>query len=82
MMTSDQIRMVLIDQEEKIKKMEDNVEDNTKLFDVMQEEISKMNKKLAKMNDINQTLNQMISDLHEAPGNEMRATKLDGSHEG
>ncbi|MFS7896150.1 hypothetical protein Hanom_Chr00s004192g01719971 [Helianthus anomalus] len=38
MMASDQTRMVLIDQEEKIKKMEDDVEDNTKLFDVMQEE--------------------------------------------
>ncbi|XP_021976409.1 myosin heavy chain, clone 203-like [Helianthus annuus] len=53
MKVSDQIRMVLIDQEEKIEKMEDDVEDNTKLFNVMQEEISEMNKKLAKMNDIN-----------------------------
>ncbi|MFS7896151.1 hypothetical protein Hanom_Chr00s004185g01719781 [Helianthus anomalus] len=29
------------------------------------------------MNDINQTLNQMISELHEASGNEMRAIKLE-----
>ncbi|KAJ0915505.1 hypothetical protein HanPSC8_Chr06g0250571 [Helianthus annuus] len=77
MMASDQVRMVLIDQEEKIKKMEDNAKDNTKLFDVMQREISELNKKLANMNDINQTLNQMISDLHEASGNEMRAIKLE-----
>ncbi|MFS8022453.1 hypothetical protein Hanom_Chr16g01439601 [Helianthus anomalus] len=77
MMASDQVRMVLIDQEEKIKKREDDAEDNTKLFDVLQEEISKLNKKLANMNDINQTLNQMISDLHEASGNEMRAIKLE-----
>ncbi|MFS8022471.1 hypothetical protein Hanom_Chr16g01439821 [Helianthus anomalus] len=77
MMASDQVRMVLIDQEEKIKKMEDDAEDNTKLFDVLQEEISKLNKKLANMNDINQMLNQMISDLHEASGNEMREIKLE-----
>ncbi|MFS7936746.1 hypothetical protein Hanom_Chr05g00419391 [Helianthus anomalus] len=43
----------------------------------MQEEISDLNKKLAKMNDINQTLNQMISELHEASGNEMGAIKLE-----
>ncbi|MFS7943560.1 hypothetical protein Hanom_Chr06g00501671 [Helianthus anomalus] len=77
MMASDHVRMVLIDQEEKIKKMEDDAKDNTKLFDVMQREISELNKKLTNMNDINQTLNQMISDLHEASGNEMRAIKLE-----
>ncbi|MFS7960753.1 hypothetical protein Hanom_Chr08g00706721 [Helianthus anomalus] len=66
MKVSDEIRMVLIDQEEKLNKMEDHVEDNTKLFDAMQEEISDMDKKLAKMNDLNQTLNQLISELHEA----------------
>ncbi|MFS7893008.1 hypothetical protein Hanom_Chr00s000796g01661591 [Helianthus anomalus] len=57
--------------------MEDDVEDNTKLFDVRQEEISDMNKRLAKMNDINQTLNQLISELHEASANEMKAIKLE-----
>ncbi|KAJ0734358.1 hypothetical protein HanPI659440_Chr11g0419161 [Helianthus annuus] len=77
MKTRDQIRMVLIDQEEKINKMEDDVEDNTKLFNVMQEEISEMNKKLAKMNDINQTLNRLISELSEASANEMKAMKLE-----
>ncbi|MFS8002810.1 hypothetical protein Hanom_Chr13g01206481 [Helianthus anomalus] len=77
MMASDQLRMVLIDQGEKIQKMEDDAEDNTNLFDVMQREISDLHKKLAKMNDINQTLNQMISDLHEASGNEMRERKLE-----
>ncbi|MFS7987542.1 hypothetical protein Hanom_Chr11g01024201 [Helianthus anomalus] len=69
--------MVFIDQKENLNKMEDDVEDNTKLFDVMQEEIFDMNKKLAKMNDINQTLNQLISELHEASANEMRAIKLE-----
>ncbi|XP_021971427.1 protein FAM50A-like [Helianthus annuus] len=36
-----------------------------------------MNKKLAKMNDINQTLNQLISELSEASPNEMKAMKLE-----
>ncbi|KAJ0710535.1 hypothetical protein HanOQP8_Chr09g0313531 [Helianthus annuus] len=76
MKTSDQIRIVLIDQEEKINKMEDDVEDNTKLFNIMQKEKSEMNKKLAKMNYINQTLNQLISELSEASANEMKAMKL------
>ncbi|KAJ0599297.1 hypothetical protein HanIR_Chr03g0103291 [Helianthus annuus] len=77
MKAHDEIRMVIIDQEEKLKKMEDDVEDSTKLSNVMQEEISEMNKKLAKMNDINQTLNQLISELHEASANEMKAMKLE-----
>ncbi|KAJ0694019.1 hypothetical protein HanPI659440_Chr15g0603981 [Helianthus annuus] len=77
MKAHDEIRMVKIDQEEKLKKMEDDVEDNTKLFDVMQEEISDINKKLVKMNDINQTLNQMISDLHESSANEIKMMKLE-----
>ncbi|MFS8023783.1 hypothetical protein Hanom_Chr16g01455601 [Helianthus anomalus] len=53
MKANDQIRMVLIDQEEKINKMEEDGEDYTKMFNVMQEEMSKMNKEIAKMNDIN-----------------------------
>ncbi|KAJ0918356.1 hypothetical protein HanRHA438_Chr05g0216971 [Helianthus annuus] len=70
MKAHDEIRMVLIDQEEKL-------EDNSKLFDVMQEEISKLNKELAKQNDIYQTLNQLISEISEASANEIRAIKLE-----
>ncbi|KAJ0669002.1 hypothetical protein HanPI659440_Chr17g0696081 [Helianthus annuus] len=77
MKAHDQIRMVLIDQEEKINKMEDDAEGYTKLFNVMQEEISKMNKELAKMNDINHTLNQLLSEISEASSNEMKAMKLE-----
>ncbi|KAJ0795692.1 hypothetical protein HanPI659440_Chr04g0153411 [Helianthus annuus] len=70
MMANDQIRLVLIDQEEKL-------ENNSKIFDVMQEEIAKLNKELEKQNDINQTLNQLISEIFEASANEIRAIKLE-----
>ncbi|XP_021975408.1 RNA polymerase II subunit 5-mediating protein homolog [Helianthus annuus] len=57
--------------------MEEDGEDYTKMFNVMQEEISKMNKELAKMNAINQTLNQLLSEVSEASSNEMKAMKLE-----
>ncbi|XP_022030728.1 protein Ycf2-like [Helianthus annuus] len=70
MMANDQIRLVLIDQEEKL-------ENNSKIFDVMQEEIAKLNKELEKQNDINQTLNQLISEISEASANEIRGIKIE-----
>ncbi|MFS7921693.1 hypothetical protein Hanom_Chr03g00239931 [Helianthus anomalus] len=77
MKANDQIKMVLIDQEEKINKMEEDGEDYTKMFNAMQEKISKMNKELEKMNDINQTLNHLLSEVTEASSNEMKAMKLE-----
>ncbi|MFS7954121.1 hypothetical protein Hanom_Chr07g00626591 [Helianthus anomalus] len=36
-----------------------------------------MEKKMRKLQEVNQSLNQMISELHEASGNEFRAMKLE-----
>ncbi|MFS7921669.1 hypothetical protein Hanom_Chr03g00239691 [Helianthus anomalus] len=77
MKANDQIKMVLIDQEEKINKMEEDGEEYPKMFNVMQEEISKMKKELEKMNDINQTLNHLLSEVTEASSNEMKSMKLE-----
>ncbi|MFS7954731.1 hypothetical protein Hanom_Chr07g00633951 [Helianthus anomalus] len=59
---NEEIKFVLIKQAKKMKKMEDDVDDNAKLFD---------------LNDINKTLNQLRSELHEASGNEFKAMKLE-----
>ncbi|KAF5781032.1 hypothetical protein HanXRQr2_Chr11g0478731 [Helianthus annuus] len=77
MKENEEIKTVMINQAKKIKTMEDDVEDNTKLFDVMQQEISDMNKKLVKMNEINQSQNQLINELHEALANEFKVMKLE-----
>ncbi|KAJ0494996.1 hypothetical protein HanIR_Chr12g0603911 [Helianthus annuus] len=67
----------MIKQAKKLKKMEGDVEDNTKLFDQLSGEISELHVKNVKLNDINKTLNQLISDLHEASANEFKAMKLE-----
>ncbi|KAJ0902549.1 hypothetical protein HanPSC8_Chr08g0338341 [Helianthus annuus] len=74
---NEEIKTVMINQEKKLKSMKDDVEDNAKLFEVMQQEIYDMNVKLVKMNDINKSQNQLISELHEASGNEFKAMKLE-----
>ncbi|KAF5796330.1 hypothetical protein HanRHA438_Chr08g0362371 [Helianthus annuus] len=74
---NEEIKTVMIKQEKKLKSMKDDVEDNAKLFEVMQQEIYDMNVKLVKMNDINKSRNQLISELHEASGNEFKAMKLE-----
>ncbi|KAF5768070.1 hypothetical protein HanXRQr2_Chr14g0632081 [Helianthus annuus] len=57
--------------------MEGDVDDNAKLFDLLSGEISELHVKNVKLNDINKTLNQMISELHEASANEFKAMKLE-----
>ncbi|KAJ0475945.1 hypothetical protein HanRHA438_Chr13g0586281 [Helianthus annuus] len=77
MKENEEIKTVMIKQAKKIKTMEGDVEDNAKLFDVLQQEISDMHVKLVKMNDINKSHNQLISELHEASANEFKAMKLE-----
>ncbi|MFS8019946.1 hypothetical protein Hanom_Chr15g01409831 [Helianthus anomalus] len=67
----------MIKQAKKLKKMEGDVDDNAKPFDVLQSEISELHVKNVKLNDINKTLNQLISELHEALANEFKAMKLE-----
>ncbi|MFS7978558.1 hypothetical protein Hanom_Chr10g00916871 [Helianthus anomalus] len=75
MKVNEEIKTVMIKQAKKLKKMKDDVEDNAKLFDVLQLEISDLHMQNMKLNDINKTMNQMISELHEASGNEFKAMK-------
>ncbi|MFS7986727.1 hypothetical protein Hanom_Chr11g01013691 [Helianthus anomalus] len=77
MKAHDEARMVLIDQEETTKKMKDDVHDNSQLFELLSLEISSLNVKIKNLQDVNQTLNQLLSEMSEASSNEMKVMKLE-----
>ncbi|MFS8018707.1 hypothetical protein Hanom_Chr15g01395171 [Helianthus anomalus] len=56
--------------------MED-VDDNAKLFEQLSTELSEVNVKYTNMNETNQTLHQMLDELHEASSNEIKVLKLE-----
>ncbi|KAJ0625907.1 hypothetical protein HanHA89_Chr01g0006891 [Helianthus annuus] len=74
---NEEIKSVMIKQAKKLKKMEGDVDDNAKLFELLSTEITELHVKNVKLNDINKTLNQLISELHEAAANEFKAMKLE-----
>ncbi|KAM0002330.1 hypothetical protein Hdeb2414_s0002g00058551 [Helianthus debilis subsp. tardiflorus] len=74
---NEEIKSVLIKHAKKIKKMEGDVDDNAKLFELLSTEISDLCVKNKKLNKINQTLNQLLSELQEASANEFKAMKLE-----
>ncbi|MFS7947812.1 hypothetical protein Hanom_Chr06g00552601 [Helianthus anomalus] len=69
--------MVLIDQEETIKKMKDDVHYNSQLFELLSLDISSLNVKIKNLQDVNQTRNQLLSEMREASSNEMMVMKLE-----
>ncbi|XP_022024469.1 intracellular protein transport protein USO1-like [Helianthus annuus] len=77
MKASDQVRAVLLDQEETMNKMKDEAHDNSKLFELLTTEIASLNVKIKNLEDVNQTLNQLLSEMSEASLNEMKAMKLE-----
>ncbi|MFS8006759.1 hypothetical protein Hanom_Chr14g01252941 [Helianthus anomalus] len=77
MKAHDEARMVLIDQEETIKKMKDDAHDNSQLTELLTSEIATLNVKIKNLQDVNQTLNQLLSEMSEASSNEMKVMKLE-----
>ncbi|MFS8003054.1 hypothetical protein Hanom_Chr13g01209361 [Helianthus anomalus] len=65
------------DHAKKINTLEEDVDDNAKLFEQLSAELSEVNVKYANMNDTNQTLHQMLDELHEASENENKVLKLE-----
>ncbi|MFS8006742.1 hypothetical protein Hanom_Chr14g01252751 [Helianthus anomalus] len=55
----------------------EDVDDNAKLFEQLSAELSEVNVKYANMNEINQTLHQMLDELHELSANEIKVLKLE-----
>ncbi|MFS8034910.1 putative GTPase effector domain-containing protein [Helianthus anomalus] len=74
---NEEIKSVMIKHAKKIKKMEGDVDDNAKLFELLSTQISDLHVKNKKLNEINQTLNQLLSELHEVSTNEFKAMKLE-----
>ncbi|MFS7952340.1 hypothetical protein Hanom_Chr07g00605811 [Helianthus anomalus] len=77
MKAHDEIRLVLIEQEETMNKMKNEAQDNSKVFELLTEEIASLNVKIKKLEDVNQTVNQLLSEMSEASSNEMEAIKLE-----
>ncbi|MFS7988333.1 hypothetical protein Hanom_Chr11g01033521 [Helianthus anomalus] len=77
MKAHDQIREALLEQEETMNKMKDEAHDNSMLFELLTLEISSLNVKIKNLENVNQTLNQLISEMSEASSNEMKAIKLE-----
>ncbi|KAJ0743325.1 hypothetical protein HanPI659440_Chr10g0374541 [Helianthus annuus] len=74
---NEEIKIVLIKHAKKIKNMEGDVDDNAKLFEQLSLEISDLHVKNKNLNETNQTLHQMLSDIHEASANEIKVMKLE-----
>ncbi|MFS7928779.1 hypothetical protein Hanom_Chr04g00324741 [Helianthus anomalus] len=58
-------------------KMKDEAHDNSNLFELLTAEIASLNVKIKNLEDVNQTLNQLLSEMSEASSNEMKAMKLE-----
>ncbi|MFS7967744.1 hypothetical protein Hanom_Chr09g00789391 [Helianthus anomalus] len=76
MKAHDEIRLVLIDQEETLNKMKNEAHDNSKVFELLTAEISSLNVKIKNLEDVNQIVNQLLSEMSEASSNEMKVIKL------
>ncbi|KAJ0605703.1 putative transcription factor bZIP family [Helianthus annuus] len=63
--------------ENRMKKMQETINDNTQVVDVLSSEISSLNTKVKDLQNINQTLNQLLNEINEASSNEMKAMKLE-----
>ncbi|MFS7996954.1 hypothetical protein Hanom_Chr12g01136021 [Helianthus anomalus] len=74
---NEEIKNVMVNQAKKLKKLKDGVHDNSQLFELLSAENVEMCIKMKKLEEINEMLKGMTSDLHEASSNEMKAIKLE-----
>ncbi|KAJ0490232.1 hypothetical protein HanHA300_Chr12g0453111 [Helianthus annuus] len=77
MKVNEEIKSVMIKQQEKLKKIKDGNHDNSQLFEIFSAENVEMREKMKNLQDVNQTLNQLLSEINEASSNEMKAMKLE-----
>ncbi|XP_021975339.1 golgin subfamily A member 6-like protein 6 [Helianthus annuus] len=74
---NEEIKSVILKHAKKIKNMEGDVDDNAKLFEQLSLEITDLHFKNKSLNETNQMLHQMLSDLHEVSSNEIKVMKLE-----
>ncbi|MFS7962432.1 hypothetical protein Hanom_Chr08g00726561 [Helianthus anomalus] len=75
--TNEEIKSVMINQSKKLKKMKNGVHDNSQLFEILSAENVEMREQMRKLQEVNQMLNGLFSDLHETTSNDMKAMKLE-----
>ncbi|XP_022014846.1 DNA ligase 1-like [Helianthus annuus] len=74
---NEEMKSVVNDHAERIDALTEDLADNAKLIDQLTNELSKVNARYENMNETNQTLHQMLDDLHEASSNENKVLKLE-----
>ncbi|KAJ0726519.1 hypothetical protein HanPI659440_Chr12g0471261 [Helianthus annuus] len=74
---NEEIKSVVIKHAKKIKTLNEDVDDNAKLFEQLSAEITNLHLKNKNLNETNQTLHQMLQELHEASTSEIKVLKLE-----
>ncbi|MFS7978074.1 hypothetical protein Hanom_Chr10g00911361 [Helianthus anomalus] len=74
---NEEIKSVVIKHAKKIKTLNEDVDDNAKLSEQLSVEITDLHLKNKNMNDTNQTLHQILQELHEASASEIKVLKLE-----
>ncbi|MFS7929108.1 hypothetical protein Hanom_Chr04g00328631 [Helianthus anomalus] len=77
MVARNKVVAALVEKESRMNKMKDDVEDSSKVFDSLTSEIASLNAKIKDLQNVNQTLNQLLNEMSEASSNEMKAMKLE-----
>ncbi|MFS7929923.1 hypothetical protein Hanom_Chr04g00338111 [Helianthus anomalus] len=77
MEVNEEMKSDVNDHAERIDALTENLADNAKLIDQLTNELAEVNARYENMNETNQTLHQMLDDLHEASSNENKVLKLE-----
>ncbi|KAJ0789265.1 hypothetical protein HanPI659440_Chr05g0201461 [Helianthus annuus] len=77
MKINEEIKTVMIKHQEKLKKVKDGNHDNSQLFEILSAENVEMREKMKNLHEVNQMLNQLLSEINEASSNEMKAMNLE-----
>ncbi|MFS7996851.1 hypothetical protein Hanom_Chr12g01134701 [Helianthus anomalus] len=75
--TNDDIINELVKKEKRLKEMKEDIKDNAEVISTLTDEIGVLNAKVKDLQNINQTLNQLLNEMNEASSNEMKAMKLE-----
>ncbi|KAJ0669165.1 hypothetical protein HanPI659440_Chr17g0697891 [Helianthus annuus] len=67
----------LFTKDKKMKEMKEDIKDNAEVVSTLTDEIGVLNAKVKDLQNINQTLNQLLNEMNEASSNEMKAMKLE-----
>ncbi|XP_035843881.1 uncharacterized protein LOC118490381 [Helianthus annuus] len=67
----------VLTKDENLNEMKEDIKDNAELISVLTDEIAALNAKVKDLQNINQTLNQLLNEMNEASTNEMKAMKLE-----